>query len=201
MVFQVKTYQMYIRPYLIANIKQYMGHDQDSTDLVNMQGKRVVVLGGGDTAMDCTRTAIRQQAREVICVYRRDKANMPSSNKEFVNAQEEGVKFRFNCQPVEVLGADGKVIGIKLVSTRLGEVDEDGRQRPVIIEGSETEITADAVIVAFGFDPSPTDWMVQAGIALDDWGRVQVSDNTDTQAKRYPFQTINQKVFAGGDMV
>jgi glutamate synthase (NADPH/NADH) small chain len=87
-----------------------MGHDQDSADLINMLGKRVVVLGGGDTAMDCTRTAIRQQAREVICVYRRDKASMPGSNKEVVNAQEKGVKFRFNCQPVEVLGADGKVI-------------------------------------------------------------------------------------------
>jgi glutamate synthase (NADPH/NADH) small chain len=166
-----------------------------------MQDKRVVVLGGGDTAMDCTRTAIRQQAREVICVYRRDQANMPGSNKEVVNAQEEGVKFRFNCQPVEVLGTDGKVSGIKLVSTRLGEVDEDGRQRPVVIEDSETEIAADAVIVAFGFDPSPTDWMLQAGIVLDDWGRVQVSANADIQARRYPFQTSNQKVFAGGDMV
>jgi glutamate synthase (NADPH/NADH) small chain len=188
-------------PYLIANINQRMGYSDDVADFIDMQDKRVVVLGGGDTAMDCTRTAIRQQALEVTCIYRRDEANMPGSVKEVTNAREEGVKFRFNRQPVEVINTDGRVSGIKLVTTCLGEPDENGRQRPMIVKGSEEVIVVDAVIVAFGFNPSPTDWMANAGIELDDWGRVQVSVNTDIQAGRYACQTSNQKIFAGGDMV
>jgi len=160
-----------------------------------------VVLGGGDTAMDCNRTAIRQAAANVYCAYRRDEANMPGSVKEVGNSKEEGVQFLFNRSPVEIIGEDGKVTGIKLVTTELGEADANGRRRPVVIEGSEEVVAADAVIVAFGFSPSPTPWMADAGIELDDWDRVKVPQKSDLVAKKYAFQTTNAKIFAGGDMV
>lgn len=179
-------------PYLISNINRRMGFEKDAADFIDMQGKKVVVLGGGDTAMDCNRTAIRQAAASVQCAYRRDEANMPGSVKEVVNSKEEGVQFLFNRTPVEVVGENGKVTGIKLVSTQLGEPDENGRRRPVVIEGSEEIVPADAVIVAFGFSPSPQPWMADAGIELDQWDRVMVNAG---------FQTSNAKIFAGGDMV
>ena len=179
-------------PYLISNINRRMGFEKDADDFIDMQGKKVVVLGGGDTAMDCNRTAIRQEAASVQCAYRRDEANMPGSVKEVANSKEEGVEFLFNRTPVEVVGENGKVTGIKLVSTQLGEPDENGRRRPVVIEGSEEIVPADAVIVAFGFSPSPQPWMADAGIELDQWDRVKVNAG---------FQTSNAKIFAGGDMV
>ena len=96
------------------------------------------MLGGGDTAMDCVRTAIRQGADKVICAYRRDEENMPGSKREVKNAREEGVEFMFNLQPVAVeLDASGRTVGIKVVSTELGEPDANGRRNPVVIEGSE----------------------------------------------------------------
>ena len=179
-------------PYLISNINRRMGFEKDAGEFIDMQGKKVVVLGGGDTAMDCNRTAIRQAAASVQCAYRRDEANMPGSVKEVANSKEEGVEFLFNRTPVEVVGENGKVTGIKLVSTQLGEPDENGRRRPVVIEGSEEIVPADAVIVAFGFSPSPQPWMADAGIELDQWDRVKVNAG---------FQTTNEKIFAGGDMV
>jgi len=185
-------------PYLIANVH----NEIDFTDAVkpefqDMKNKKVIVLGGGDTAMDCTRTAIRQTANSVHCLYRRDEANMPGSKKEVANAKEEGVKFLFNKQPIEIVGTD-KVEGIKVVSTQLCEPDEHGRQRPVIIEGSEEIIPADAVIVAFGFQPSPADWFGAMNISTDERGRVIAPDSDDAE---FAFQTSNQKIFAGGDMV
>ncbi|HIG37215.1 MAG TPA: glutamate synthase small subunit, partial [Oceanospirillaceae bacterium] len=188
-------------PYLISNINRRMGFEKDEADFVDLKGKQVVVLGGGDTAMDCNRTAIRQAAANVYCAYRRDEANMPGSVKEVGNSKEEGVQFLFNRSPVEIIGEDGKVTGIKLVTTELGEADANGRRRPVVIEGSEEVVAADAVIVAFGFSPSPTPWMADAGIELDDWDRVKVPQKSDLVAKKYAFQTTNAKIFAGGDMV
>src|SRR5690606_35535376 len=123
-------------------------------DFISVEGKNVVVLGGGDTAMDCNRTSVRQGATSVSCVYRRDEANMPGSRREVQNAREEGVKFLYNRQPVEIIG-DGKVEGIKVVETRLGEPDAQGRSRPEVIPGSEQILPADIVLVAFGFRPSP----------------------------------------------
>jgi glutamate synthase (NADPH/NADH) small chain len=160
-----------------------------------MAGKKVVVLGGGDTAMDCNRTSIRQQAASVTCAYRRDEENMPGSRREVANAKEEGVQFLFNRQPVEIVGTD-KVEGVKVVSTQLGEPDENGRRRPQVIEGSEEILPADAVLVAFGFQPSPAPWFEQYGIQLNDWQGVVAEEN-----QRYKFQTSNEKIFAGGDMV
>lgn len=186
-------------PFLISNINNRMGFEKDPSEFIDMKGKRVVVLGGGDTAMDCNRTSIRQGAKSVHCAYRRDQENMPGSRKEVQNSKEEGVKFLFNRQPVEVVGEDGKVTGIKLVTTQLGEPDENGRRRPQVIEGSEEVVPADAVLVAFGFRPSPAPWFEKYGISLDDGGRVLAAE--EPAEGRFPYQTSNDKIFAGGDMV
>jgi|TARA_B110000967_G_C18852405_1_gene545349 glutamate synthase (NADPH/NADH) small chain len=188
-------------PYLVSNINRRMGFEKDPADFVDLKGKQVVVLGGGDTAMDCNRTAIRQAAANVYCAYRRDEANMPGSIKEVANSKEEGVQFLFNRSPVEIIGENGKVTGIKLVTTQLGEADENGRRRPIVVEGSEEIVAADSVIVAFGFSPSPTSWMADAGIELNNWDLVKVAQESDLVAKKYAFQTSNAKIFAGGDMV
>ncbi|AJQ93104.1 FAD-dependent oxidoreductase [Gynuella sunshinyii] len=182
-------------PYLISNVNHCRGWEQSLDDFVDMKGKRVVVLGGGDTAMDCNRTAVRQGAKTVTCAYRRDQENMPGSRREVTNAKEEGVKFLFNRQPVEIVG-DGKVEGIKVITTELGEPDEKGRRRPQAVPGSEEILPADAVIIAFGFQPNPPEWLVGNDVHLDDWQRVQAAEESE-----FSFQTSNPKVFAGGDMV
>lgn len=180
-------------PFLVSNINRVMSWEKNPADFVDMAGQKVVVLGGGDTAMDCVRTSARQQASSVTCVYRRDEANMPGSKREVSNAKEEGVKFVFNRSPVEIVGKD-KVEGVKVVETRLGAPDARGRRKPEVVPGSEQIIPADRVVIAFGFRPSPADWFSQHDIKLQADGRVDTSEK-----KR--FQTANPKVFAGGDMV
>lgn len=182
--------------FLIANVHNCYDFDGPKVDFISMKGKKVVVLGGGDTTMDCTRTSIRQGASEVFCAYRRDEANMPGSKKEVVNAKEEGVKFLFNRQPVEIMADNGQVTGIKLLTTQLGEPDERGRRRPEPVAGSEQIVSADAIIIAFGFRPSPADWFSDANINIDERGRVVAPENGE-----FAFQTSNPKIFAGGDMV
>lgn len=181
--------------FLVANVNHNLGFEKSPEDFIDMKGKRVVVLGGGDTAMDCTRTSIRQGAKSVTCAYRRDAANMPGSRKEVKNAREEGVKFLYNRQPIEIVG-EGKVEGIKVVETQLGEPDARGRRAPVPIEGSEEILAADAVIIAFGFRPSPASWFEKHQISLDSQGRVLAPEQG-----QYKYQTNNPKIFAGGDMV
>lgn len=182
-------------PYLIANVNRLMGWENRPSDYVDMKGKRVVVLGGGDTAMDCNRTAIRQGARSVRCAYRRDEANMPGSMREVANSKEEGVEFLWNLQPIEIVG-DYRAEGVKVVRTALGKPDVRGRRIPEPVPGSEEVIPADAVIIAFGFRPSPASWFDQHGIALDGRCRVKASDQSP-----FKYQTSNPKVFSGGDMV
>ncbi len=182
-------------PYLISNVNRCLGFEKEAADFIDMKGKRVVVLGGGDTAMDCTRTAIRQGAAKVFCAYRRDEANMPGSAREVANAREEGVEFLFNRQPVEIVG-EGRASGVKVVTTQLGEPDERGRRRPEEVPGSEEIIEADAVLVAFGFRPSPAPWFAELGIDTDERGRVKAPED-----REFAFQTSNPKIFAGGDMV
>ncbi len=183
-------------PYLISSVNRNLGFEESPEDFIDLSGKRVVVLGGGDTAMDCNRTAIRQGAESVICAYRRDEENMPGSRREVENSKEEGVRFLFNRQPVEIVGEDNKVTGIKVVETRLGEPDENGRRTPEAIPDSEEILAADAVLIAFGFRPSPADWFTNSGIELDSGGRVLAPEKGD-----FAFQTNNPKIFAGGDMV
>lgn len=185
-------------PFLVANTRHLMGLAASASEpFIDVAGLNVVVLGGGDTAMDCVRTALRHQAAKVTCAYRRDEANMPGSKKEVKNAKEEGAHFEFNVQPVElVLDASGKVNGIRLLRTRLGEPDAQGRRRPVPVEGSEFVMPADAVIMAFGFNPHSMPWLQAQGVNVDDWGRIVASVESP-----YPYQTSHPQIFAGGDAV
>lgn len=183
-------------PFLIGNINNLMGW-QTEHPYVSLKDKTVVVLGGGDTAMDCVRTSIRQGATKVSCAYRRDEANMPGSRKEVQNAREEGVEFLFNLQPLGIeVNAEGKVIGVKVVTTQMGAPDAKGRRSPQPVEGSEQILPADAVVIAFGFQPSPPQWLVDMGVELDSKGRVIASEKST-----FAMQTNQQKIFAGGDMV
>ncbi len=183
-------------PYLIGNVNHNLGFEQDSEAYVNLKGKRVVVLGGGDTAMDCVRTAVRQQAEHVICAYRRDAENMPGSRREVQNAMEEGVEFLYNRQPIEVVEYFGQACGVKMVQTELGEPGADGRRRPEPIPGSEVVMEADAVIIAFGFQPNPPEWLGEVSVQTNDWDGVIAEE-----FQPFKFQTTNPKIFAGGDMV
>lgn len=181
-------------PFLISNVRKCLDLAKPDEVYHDMKGLNVVVLGGGDTAMDCNRTSIRQGAASVTCAYRRDEKNMPGSKREVANAKEEGVQFLWNRQPVEIVG-NGKVEGVKLVTTELGPPDARGRRTPVVIPGSEEIVPADRVIVAFGFRPNPQPWFEQHRIAIDQGGRVIA------KGQQHPYQTVNPKIFAGGDMV
>jgi len=183
-------------PYLLSSARRILDFPQDERGYIDMAGQQVVVLGGGDTAMDCNRTAIRQGAGSVTCVYRRDEANMPGSRRELHHAREEGVQFLWNRQPVAILG-DRQVTGIQLMETRLGAPDERGRRRPETIPGSEQVLPADRVIIAFGFLPDPADWFGDAHIDTRPNGLV----STRGEDSEFAFQTGNPRVFAGGDMV
>ena len=182
-------------PFLISNVNRNLGFEKSAEDFISVNGKKVVVLGGGDTAMDCNRTSIRQGANSVTCAYRRDEENMPGSKREVANAKEEGVQFLYNRQPVEVVG-NGKVEGVKVVTTKMGEPDAKGRRSPVVIPGSEEILPADVVLIAFGFRPSPQPWFETNGVKTNDWGGVIAPEK-----QQFKFQTTNPKVFAGGDMV
>jgi glutamate synthase (NADPH/NADH) small chain len=180
-------------PFLIANARRVLG-GSDTSRLPGISGKHVVVLGGGDTAMDCNRTAIRLGAASVSCIYRRDEASMPGSRREVQNSRDEGVRFLFNRQPVAIVGEE-RATGVRVTATRL-LIDASGRARPEVIAGSEQVLDADVVIVAFGFRPSPPAWCEDAGIDCDASGRIRVGGEG-----RLPFQTTNPRVFAGGDNV
>jgi glutamate synthase (NADPH/NADH) small chain len=161
---------------------------------IEVRGKRVAVLGGGDTAMDCLRTAIRCGARESICIYRRDLDNMPGSRREYLNAVEEGARFTFLINAVSLSGnADGEVCEARCVRMELGEADAKGRRKPQPISGSEFSVPVDVVLVAYGFDPVP---IFAAGnsdnIDVNKWGGV-IADNNQ--------MTSVPGVFAGGDLV
>jgi glutamate synthase (NADPH/NADH) small chain len=182
-------------PYLIANINRELELPGAEGRFIDLKGQRVVVLGGGDTAMDCNRTAIRQGAHSVTCTYRRDEQHMPGSRRDYKNSKEEGVEFLFHRQPIEIMGRE-RVEAVKLVETRLGPPGPRGRRLTENVPGTEQIIPADAVIVAFGFLPSPPAWFTQHQIALHPGGRVRVANGGER-----PFQTSNPKVFAGGDMV
>ena len=181
--------------YLIGNTNHLLKFQQKESDYINFKGKDVVILGGGDTAMDCNRTAIRQGAKSVTCLYRRDEENMPGSRREVINAKEEGVQFEFNIQPIEIIGSDS-VDGIKIIQTKLGEPDQNGRSMPVPIQGSEKIYPADAVVIAFGFRANPPDWFKDFKIQTDKSGLVVAPEKQELK-----FQTSNPKIFSGGDMV
>ena len=181
--------------YLIGNTNHLLKFEQKESDYINFKGKDVVILGGGDTAMDCNRTAIRQGAKSVTCLYRRDEKNMPGSRREVINAKEEGVQFEFNIQPIEIIGRRN-VEGVKTIQTKLGEPDQNGRRVPVPIQNSEKIYPADEVIVAFGFRANPAHWFKDYKIQTDKSGLVVAPEKQE-----FKFQTTNPKIFSGGDMV
>ncbi|WP_321778402.1 glutamate synthase subunit beta [Sulfurimonas sp.] len=152
----------------------------------------VVVIGGGDTAMDCLRTAKREEARSVNCLYRRDAHNMPGSKKEYKNAMEEGVDFTFFVSPKEiVLDEKSNVIAVEVVKTTLGVKDESGRQRIEELKGSETRIQADIVIMSLGFNPEIPAFLAENGIETNSWGGVIINEETH--------ETTTSGIYAGGD--
>ena len=160
---------------------------------LNAAGKNVVVIGGGDTAMDCVRTAIRQGATSVKCLYRRDKANMPGSMREVKNAEEEGVEFVWLSAP-EAFHGEGRVSAVRAVRMHLGLPDASGRQSVEPIENGQFTIDADLVIKALGFDPEdlPTAFG-EAALKVSRWGTLSVDNKT--------FMTSLPGVFAAGDIV
>ncbi|WP_193016763.1 FAD-dependent oxidoreductase [Proteus sp. FME41] len=178
-------------PYLIGNTRYLMGYNEDpQTPYIDLKDKNVMVLGGGDTAMDCVRTAIRQGANKVTCVYRRDESNMPGSKREVKNAKEEGGEFLFNLQPLDIeVDNQNKVVSIRVIKTQ-------NDKTLIPIEGSEHELPADAVILAFGFKPAHYPWLDENNIEYAPSGRIIISDNPEISN-----QTTNPKVFAGGDIV
>jgi glutamate synthase (NADPH/NADH) small chain len=160
---------------------------------LNAEGKRVVVIGGGDTAMDCVRTAIRQGATSVKCLYRRDKANMPGSQREVQNAEEEGVEFVWLTAPKGFTG--GAVVeGVMVQRMRLGAPDATGRQSPELIEGADYVEPADLVVQALGFEPEeiPSLWGVPE-LAVTRWGTIKADFRTH--------ETSLPGVYASGDIV
>ena len=181
---------------LTANAHRLLAGDSTPDPRLDMAGKRVVVLGGGDTAMDCVRTSIRLGAAQVTCAYRRDEANMPGSRREVANAREEGVQFAFNRQPLAIEHDEhGILLGVRVAQTRLGPADSQGRRNAEILADSEQLLPADTVILAFGFRPSPAPWLDEHGVALETDGRIQAQGNA------LPYQTSHPKIFAGGDNV
>ena len=181
--------------YLTASNRKNFGDDvpeYDSGEL-NAEGKNVVVIGGGDTAMDCVRTAIRQGATSVKCLYRRDRANMPGSQRETQNAEEEGVEFVWLAAPKGFEG-DTSVTGVEVQKMRLGAPDASGRQMPEVIEGADYVEPADLVIKALGFEPEdlPKLWGVD-GLDVTRWGTVKADFGTG--------QTSLDGVYAAGDIV
>ncbi len=183
--------------FLINIQKKLFGEESD--DSFSVENKRVVVIGGGDTAMDCIRTSLREGASSVKCLYRRDALNMPGSKKEFKNAKEEGCEFVFNASPKEVLLNDkGEVIGIEMLKTTLTSKDESGRQRVEIVEGSEFRIDADVVIFALGFNNTKPNFLSENGIETDKWGVIKADENQETTK---PFIYAGGDCFRGSDLV
>ena len=158
---------------------------------LDFKDRNVVVIGGGDTAMDCVRTAKREGAKSVTCLYRRDSHNMPGSQKEYKNAKEEGVDFTWYAAPKQVLtNENGEVVGIEMIKTALGQKDESGRARMEEVKNSEFKVTADVVIMSLGFDPVNPSYLAANGVETNSWGGIVLNDS---------FETSTSGIYSGGD--
>ncbi len=178
-------------PFLTNIQKKLFGKKHDAK--YNVKGKKVIVVGGGDTAMDCVRTAVREGATSVKCFYRRDEENMPGSKKEVECAKEEGVEFIFQKSPKGFIADQNDIIrGMKFISTELTRPGEDGRRKIIELEGSEENEYAEVVILALGFNNEKLDFLTQNGIETNQWGGIITDDNN---------QTTKERVYAGGDGV
>ncbi len=181
--------------FLTASNKKGLGDQVEAFDkgILNAEGKDIVVIGGGDTAMDCVRTSIRQKAKSVKCLYRRDKENMPGSAREVANAEEEGVEFVWLSSPKEFKGKN-KIEKIIVDQIELGEPDETGRRKPKIKDGSHYEINADMVIKSLGFDPEDLPNLFgNPNLKVTQWGTIKADFDT--------LETNLDGVFAAGDIV
>ncbi len=174
----------------LRDIQKKLFHE-DYDKNYEVEGKNVVVIGGGDTAMDCLRTSLRQGAKSVKCLYRRDKYNMPGSKKEFKNSKEEGALFIYNVAPKEiVVNSKNKVIAIEMQKTMLSTKDASGRASVEVVKGSEFRVEADVIIFALGFSASTPDFLAENGIEVNKWGSIEVDNNHETS---------KSGVYAGGD--
>ncbi len=181
--------------FLTASNKKGLGDKVELFDngTLNAEGKDVVVIGGGDTAMDCLRTSVRQNAKSVKCLYRRDRKNMPGSAREVGNAEEEGVEFIWLTSPKEFKGTN-KIESVVVNKMKLGEPDDSGRRKPVVEENSDFEIKADLVIKALGFDPEDLPKLFnEEKLQVSRWGTIKADFDT--------METSIQGVFAAGDIV
>jgi len=187
--------------YLIANTNEIENYEMVGFPYQNLNDKDVIVIGGGDTAMDCVRTAVRQGASSVKCVYRRDEESMPGSQREVANAKEEGVQFEFCSSPLEIeYDSHTKVVtGLKTIKTEQKESTGDGYKPLTNINGSERTIKCDAIIVAFGFQASPADWFQEANIKVTKNGLIDTNNKPSEQGGT--LKTSVENVYAGGDMV
>jgi len=175
--------------YLSAIQSKNFGDKYDKS--FDFKDKNVVVVGGGDTAMDCVRTAKREGAKSVTCLYRRDAHNMPGSQKEYKNACEEGVDFTFYASPKQVIvNEKGEAVGIEMIKTALGQKDESGRARMEEQKGSEFKVDADVIVMSLGFDPVNPSYLASNGIETNAWGGITLNEN---------FETSTSGIFAGGD--
>ena len=183
--------------YLIASNRKGLGDEVAAFDSgeLNAEGRHVVVIGGGDTAMDCVRTAVRQGAASVTCLYRRDKANMPGSQREVLNAEEEGVRFEWLASPTAFeAGANGRVAALRALRMRLGRPDASGRCAPEPEPGADFHLQADLVVEALGFDPEDLPAAFEApDLAVTRWGTLKAG--TERLSTSLP------GVFAAGDIV
>jgi glutamate synthase (NADPH/NADH) small chain len=166
---------------------QKRNFDEESSNFIDVKDKNVVVIGGGDTAMDCLRTSVREGAKSVKCLYRRDEANMPGSKKEVVNSKEEGVLFVFNVSPKSI-----DENGVNVVTTQMTDPDESGRQSVKEVEGSDYLEQADIIIMALGFEQEVPSFLSTASLELDKWNGIKTDQN---------HKTSNDKIYAGGDGV
>ncbi len=181
--------------FLTASNKKGLGDKVDLFDkgILNAEGKDIVVIGGGDTAMDCVRTSIRQKAKSVKCLYRRDKENMPGSAREVANAEEEGVEFVWLSSPKEFKGIN-KVEKLIVDQIKLGDPDESGRRKPEVQQDSSFEIKADMVIKALGFDPEDLPTLFDSNeLQVTKWGTIKADFDS--------METNLSGVFAAGDIV
>lgn len=182
--------------YLIASNRKGFGDAVPAfeTGELNAEGRRVVVIGGGDTAMDCVRTAVRQGAASVTCVYRRDRANMPGSAREVLNAEEEGVRFEWLAAPRAVLGGAEGVTGLRVARMALSAPDMQGRWTVEEAPGGDFDLAADLVVEALGFEPEDMPALFQTpDLALTDWRTIRTAGHTKA--------TTLEGVFAAGDIV
>ncbi len=181
--------------FLTTSNKKGLGDKVENFDngTLNAKDKNVVVIGGGDTAMDCVRTAVRQKAKSVKCLYRRDKENMPGSAREVANAEEEGVEFVWLSGPKEFIGKN-KVEKVLVNKMKLGDPDDGGRRKPIVDEGSEYEIETDIVIKSLGFDPEDLPKLFnEKDLQVSKWGTIKIDFDT--------METNLKGVFAAGDIV